>query len=85
MVIINYLLIIKYFFICEPVLALMMADAFALIADPKIKSHIRQRGYKRQSLTKTLYNIGLSRPDTESDLNFYIEKLSEIRTTINLS
>ena len=60
-------------------------DVFRSITDKldkKCKSLISLRGSKRMSATKTLTTLDETFPCSEADLDFYINKLSELKTTL---
>lgn len=48
-----------------------------------LKTNIRKRGSKRQSLTKTVTSIEENPPVSEEDIKFYIDKLSKLQTDVN--
>ena len=59
------------------------AQAILSSLDPKsaiIKKLVRLRSTKRQALTRTLNTLKVNFPDDESQINFYLEKLRQIKT-----
>ena len=54
----------------------------AAILDPKFKSDIMLRRFKRQSLTKTLKSLEETPPRSQTDLSFYKNKLIELKNNL---
>ena len=52
------------------------------VDDSYAKGKISQRGAKRQSLTKTLKLIEENPPTEEESLCFYVQKLSDLKTSL---
>ena len=59
-----------------------MDECLVAIKDPNITSVIKKRGGKRQSLTKTLQTLESRVLSNNSDIEFYVDKLTKLKNDL---